>query len=132
MGNNNKNKEKNNFSNLNSGNRAPKFNPYWIYGIVIISFLVIQWFTLGGGPVETNWNEVKTVMLANNDIKKIIIVNEKVAQIYLKETSYDKYASKLNNGFTAPAKTGPHFYFETGPSDVFANNLKEKKQILKK
>ena len=70
MGNNNKNKEKNNFSNLNSGNRAPKFNPYWIYGIVIISFLVIQWFTLGGGPVETNWNEVKTVMLANNDIKK--------------------------------------------------------------
>lgn len=125
MGNNNKNKEKNNFSNLNTGNRAPKFNPYWIYGIVIISFLVIQWFTLGGGPVETNWNEVKTVMLANNDIKKIIIVNEKVAQIYLKETSYDKYASKLNNGFTAPAKTGPHFYFETGPSDVFANNLKE-------
>lgn len=125
MGNNNKNKEKNNFSNLNSGSRAPKFNPYWIYGIVIISFLVIQWFTLGGGPVETNWNEVKTVMLANNDIKKIIIVNEKVAQIYLKESSYDKYAAKLNNGFTAPAKTGPHFYFETGPSDVFANNLKE-------
>jgi cell division protease FtsH len=125
MGNNNKNKEKNNFNNMSSGSRAPKFNPYWIYGVVIISFLVIQWFTLGGGPVETNWNEVKTTMLANNDIKKIIIVNEKEAQIYLKETSYDKYASKLNNGFTAPAKTGPHYFFEIGPPEAFANNLKE-------
>lgn len=125
MGNNNKKKEKNNFSNMSSGNKVPRFNPYWIYGVVIISFLVIQWFTLGGGPVETNWNEVKTTMLANNDIKKIIIVNEKEAQIYLKETSYDKYASKLNNGFTAPAKTGPHYFFEIGPPEAFANNLKE-------
>jgi ATP-dependent metalloprotease FtsH len=80
---------------------------------------------MGSGPVETNWNEVKTTMLANNDIKKIIIINEKEAQIYLKESSYDKYASKLNNGFTSPAKTGPHYYFEIGPPEAFANNLKE-------
>jgi len=80
---------------------------------------------MGSGPVETNWNEVKTTMLANNDVKKIIIINEKEAQIYLKESSYDKYASKLNNGFTSPAKTGPHYYFEIGPPEAFANNLKE-------
>ena len=125
MGNNNKTKEKQNFSNMSSVNKTPKFNPYWIYGIVIISFLAIQWFTLGSGPVETNWNEVKSTMLANNDIKKIIIVNEKEAQIYLKESSYDKYAAKLNTGFTAPAKAGPHYYFEVGPPEAFANNLKE-------
>ena len=69
MANNNKNKEKLNIGNMGSGSKVPKFNPYWIYGVVIIAFLAIQWFTLGGGPVETNWNEVKTTMLANNDIK---------------------------------------------------------------
>lgn len=121
----NNNKSKPSMGSMKPGNKAPKINPYWIYGIIIISFLAIQYFTLGGGPVETNWNEVKTNMLPNNDIKKIIVVNEKEAQIYLKETSYDKYVDKLNNGFTAPPKAGPHYFFETGPAESFANNLKE-------
>jgi len=106
-------------------NKAPKFNLYWIYGVIIISFLAIQWFTLGTDPVETNWKDVKTTMLANNDIKKIIVVNEKEAQVYLKDTSYDKYAAKLNNGFTAPAKIGPHFFFTIGSVDSFEKNLLE-------
>ena len=106
-------------------NKAPKINPYWIYGVIIISFLAIQWFTLGAGPVETNWKDVKTNMIANNDIKKIVVVNEKEAQIYLKDASYDKYAAKLNNGFTAPAKIGPHYFFTIGSVDSFEKNLQE-------
>ena len=106
-------------------NKAPKINPYWIYGVIIISFLAIQWFTLGAGPVETNWKDVKTNMIANNDIKKIVVVNEKEAQIFLKESSYDKYAAKLNNGFTAPAKIGPHYFFTIGSVDSFEKNLQE-------
>jgi cell division protease FtsH len=122
---NNKEKEKSGFGNLRQMSKAPKINPYWIYGVVIIAFLAIQWFTMGAGPVETNWKDVKTTMLANNDVKKIIVVNEKDAQIYLKETSYEKYSSKLNNGFTAPAKTGPHFFFTIGSVDSFEKNLQE-------
>jgi len=106
-------------------NKAPKINPYWIYGVIIISFLAIQWFTLGAGPVETNWKDVKTNMIANNDIKKIVVVNEKEAQIYLKDASYDKYAAKLNNGFTAPAKIGPHYFFTIGSVDSFEKKLQE-------
>lgn len=125
MGNNNNNKEKPNFNSLRPGNKAPKINPYWIYGIIIIAFLAIQWFTLGGGPVETNWKDVKTNMIANNDIKKIIVVNEKEAQIYLKENSYDKYLDKLSKGFTTPTKAGPHFFFTIGSVDSFEKNLQE-------
>lgn len=125
MANNNTNKEKPNFNSLRPGNKAPKINPYWIYGIIIIAFLAIQWFTLGGGPVETNWKDVKTNMIVNNDIKKIIVVNEKEAQIYLKESSYDKYLDKLNKGFTTPTKAGPHFFFTIGSVDSFEKNLQE-------
>jgi len=105
-------------------NKAPKINPYWIYGVIIISFLAIQWFTLGAGPVETNWKDVKT-MIASSDIKKIVVVNEKEAQVYLKDASYEKYAAKLNNGFTAPAKIGPHYFFTIGSVDSFEKNLQE-------
>jgi len=126
MAENKNNKEKSNFGNMRPNmNKAPKINPYWIYGVIIIIFLAIQWFTMGAGPVETNWKDVKTTMLANNDIKKIIVVNEKEAQIYLKESSYEKYSSKLNNGFTAPAKAGPHFFYTIGSVDSFEKNLQE-------
>src|SRR5665648_47230 len=122
---NKKNKEKPNFGNLMPGSKVPKINPYWIYGVVIIAFLAIQWFTMGAGPVETNWKEVRTTMLQDNDIKKITVVNEKEAQIYLKEGSYDKYAAKLNNGFTAPSKAGPQFVFTIGSVDSFEKKLQE-------
>jgi cell division protease FtsH len=126
MAENSNNKEKSNFGNIRPNmNKAPKINPYWIYGVIILIFLAIQWFTMGSGPVETNWKDVKTTMLVNNDIKKIIVVNEKEAQIYLKESSYEKYSAKLNNGFTAPAKSGPHFFFTIGSVDSFEKNLLE-------
>ncbi|MGE5449016.1 MAG: ATP-dependent zinc metalloprotease FtsH [Bacteroidales bacterium] len=106
-------------------NKAPKFNPYWIYGIIIISFLAIQWYTLGAGPVETNWKDVSNTMIANNDIEKIIVVNEKEAQIYLKKDSYPKYKDKLEKGYNAPAEAGPHFYFNIGSVDTFEKNLQK-------
>lgn len=121
----NDNKKKKNLNNNMGLSKAPKFNPYWIYIVLFIAFLVIQWYSMGSGPVETNWKDVKTVMIAGNDIKKIIVVNEKEAQIYLKESSYDKYASKLNTGFSAPTKVGPHYYFTIGSVDSFEKNLQE-------
>ncbi|MDP3432450.1 MAG: ATP-dependent zinc metalloprotease FtsH [Bacteroidota bacterium] len=111
-------------------NNVPKVNPYWIYGVIIIAFLAIQWFTLGAGPVETNWMEVKNTMLQSNDIKKIIVINREEAQIYLKETSYDKYTEKLKNGFTAPAKIGPHFFFTIGSVETFEASLQEAQESL--
>lgn len=105
--------------------KNPKFNPYWIYGIVIIAFFVVQWLSFGSGPVETNWMEVKNTMLANRDIEKIQIINREEAQIYIKESSYEKYRDKLNKGFNSPAKTGPHFFYNIGSVDSFEEKIKD-------
>ncbi|MGQ7870888.1 ATP-dependent zinc metalloprotease FtsH [Sunxiuqinia sp. sy24] len=123
--NNNKNKQRPNLGNFKTGGKPPKFNPYWIYGIVIIIFLAIQFFSFGGGPVKTTWNEVKNTMLVNHDIKRIVVVNRDEAQVYLKEDSYDAYADKLNTGFGAPSKFGPHFVYTIGSVETFESNLQE-------
>ena len=57
-----------NLGNLTGGNKAPKFNPYWIYGIAIIVFLAVQYFSFGSGPVQTNWQTVKNTMLKDQDV----------------------------------------------------------------
>lgn len=119
----NKNKQRPNIGNFKTGSKPPRLNPYWIYGIAIIIFLVIQYFSFGGGPVETNWQEVKSTMLAQHDIEKIVVVNREEAQIYLKEDSYEDYANKLTKGFNAPSKFGPHFYFTIGSVETFEENL---------
>ena len=72
---------------------GPKFNPIYIYGILLIAFFAIQYYTSGGAPVETSWQEVKNTMLKNGDIDKIVVVNKSQSDIYLKEGSYDKYKS---------------------------------------
>jgi cell division protease FtsH len=102
---------------------AFKFNPIYIYGILLVVFLAIQFYGSGGRPVETNWREVKGTMLKNGDIDKIVVINKTEAEIYLKETSYEKYKAKLESNISAPPKIGPHFTFNIGSIEVFESNL---------
>ena len=118
-------------NNLPKGNKkpsgtaknTPKFNPIYIYGILLIAFFAIQYYTNLGTPVETSWQEVKNTMLKNGDIAKIVVVNKSQADIFLKESSFEKYKSKLEQGLGTPTKVGPHFCFTIGSVDVFEKNL---------
>ena len=117
--------------NTNKNKKAPKYNAYWIYGIVAIAFIFVQIY-LGKlrSPVETNWNEVRSTMLINQDIERIVIVNEKKAEIYIKRDRLKNYEHKFVNSFSKPAEIGPHFTFNIGSIDTFARNLREAQENL--
>jgi len=105
---------------------AFKFNPIYIYGILLVVFVYINFvYGTSGKPVETNWREVKNTMLKNGDVEKIVIVNKTEAEIFLKESSYEKYKAKLTQGISEPSKLGPHFTFNIGSVDVFESNLEK-------
>ena len=106
--------------------KAPKFNAYWIYGIVAIAFIFIQFYLNSSrSPIETNWSEVKSTMLANQDIERIVVVNDKKANIFIKKDRLNKYESMFSNNFAKPAETGPHFTFNIGSVETFERNLRE-------
>ncbi|MEI7829657.1 MAG: ATP-dependent metallopeptidase FtsH/Yme1/Tma family protein, partial [Prolixibacteraceae bacterium] len=105
-----------------------KFNPMYIYGVLLLLLVGYNLFSTGGRPAETNWREVKSTMLKNGDIEKIVIVNKTEAEIYLKEASYEKYKAKLSQGLSEPPKAGPHFTFNIGSVDVFESNLEKAQQ----
>lgn len=107
------------------GRFSPKFNPIYIYGIVILIFLALQYFGSGGSPVETSWYELKTTMLKNGDVERIVVVNRESAEVYLKESSYDKYQAKFDESFGAPSKYGPHFNVVIGSVETFETNLEK-------
>ena len=127
---NNQNKPNNPFGNFNpnkkNNGKGPKFNAYWIYGIIAIVFLVVQFYISNTtGPIETNWSEVKSTMLADHDIAKIVVVNDKKANIYIKKDRLDKYKKQFDKSFTKPSEDGPQFTFNIGSVETFEQNLKE-------
>ncbi|HZJ73880.1 MAG TPA: ATP-dependent metallopeptidase FtsH/Yme1/Tma family protein, partial [Perlabentimonas sp.] len=103
-----------------------KFNVYWIYIIIILGILGLQFFYSGKSAVETTWSEVQSKMLYENDIDKLVLVkNLGIVEVYLKNQSLSKYPSKLGENAKNVSPAGPHFYFTVGSIEFFETQLKE-------
>ena len=100
-----------------------KFNFYWIYGILFALIIGYQFFSnadLNTGKLSDN--EFKTI-LKDNDIQKIVIVNDDFAQIILKQEalSKEKHKAKTNSPFFN--KSNPLYEFDFGDLQNFENEL---------
>ncbi len=112
--------------NKKGDGKGPKFNAYWIYGIIAVAFLIIQFYLSNSrGPIETTWSKVKTTMLANHDVERIVVVNEEKANIYIKKDRLENYKAEFEKSFVKPSDIGPQFTFNIGSVESFETNLKE-------
>ncbi|MCF8336170.1 MAG: cell division protein FtsH, partial [Bacteroidales bacterium] len=67
------NKEQNQNKQDNNNKKSyPKFNIYWVYGLIAIFFISLNFMNLGGSPKETTWQEFQRTMLQNQDVEKIV------------------------------------------------------------
>ncbi|MDR2286878.1 MAG: ATP-dependent zinc metalloprotease FtsH [Prevotellaceae bacterium] len=93
-----------------------KFNPYWFYAFLGLIIVSIYMFTGDDGPVETQWNIVRTRMLPNGDVSEItgILNNGKFVrvEIRLKEHKMHEYSDQIN---IRSNTKGAHFYFQAPP-----------------
>jgi len=105
--------------------QMPKFNYYWVYGIIVIIFVLIQ-FMPHDVAVKTTWFAVKNKMLLSHDIEKIVVVNKERAEIYIKKESIsnDKYKELKDRGMFG-VDVGPQYYFEIGDVQQFSDDLRE-------
>ena len=108
-------------------NPKPKFNVYWIYAIIAITFLGMQFFNFGSNPKETNWQQFEREMLQSHDVQKIVVVNRERAEIYIKKDRLDeeKYKDLFDNSFNQVSRSGPHYFFTIGSVEIFEQRLQE-------
>ncbi len=104
----------------NSG--KPKFNFYWVYGILTVLFLAVTFLGGNNTAKETDWGEVKQ-MLVNEDIDKIILVNKEFAEIYIKEDKKSNY--DLKKGESNFAENAADFYYQIGSIETFEKGVQE-------
>ncbi|MFH1159733.1 MAG: ATP-dependent zinc metalloprotease FtsH [bacterium] len=115
--------------NLNpSRKKGPKFSFYWIYAILAIVFIAIQYFNYTNPVKEiTIWTRVEE-MLNNQDVERIVVVNKEKAEIYIKkekiltDTAFKEFNKK---GFGTSSSQNPQYFYQIGSEDIFYSLLKD-------
>ncbi len=108
----------------------PGFNFYWVYAILAIVFIGLQFLNWGGSPVEISQMRFENDMLVlddgRNDIAKINIVNQELVEVFIKPDRLDKeqyedahIATGLSEGTT------PHYVFKIASVENFERLIRE-------
>lgn len=116
----------------NGNKRGPKFNMYWIYGLIVLVLIGLQFF---GGSMDTtekttNWLDFKQNYLEKGLVKKVVVVNKDFAEVYLNHP--DKAAEKPKTGpmgFSSPSAS-PDLKFNIGTYDAFDRNYQAAMQEM--
>ena len=113
----------------NKKGQIPKFNLYWIYGIIAF-FMVSMLFTndLSSSSQETDRRTLIYEYLKNKDVDRIeIIQNKSIAKIYIKESALSerRHEAVSKPVFGEGLNKGPHYIIKIGTSEVFEAKIEE-------
>ncbi|MDL2319617.1 ATP-dependent zinc metalloprotease FtsH [Alistipes sp. OttesenSCG-928-B03] len=98
----------------------PRFNIMWLYGLLMV--FLIWWAVSGEGAksIEVGWNELRP-MIERGDVEKVLVENEKVAHIFLKENVIKKYIEN-NTEYSRLPQKGAQFTYMIPSVEVFENS----------
>ena len=107
-----------------------KFNPYWVYAIIITILLGMSMF---GG--DNSWQSVSKTNISDferflneGDVEEIIVVNQKLAKVTLNSYGLEKNVHKdvkSKNILGQENTSGPHYEFEVGNLELFQRKLEQ-------
>ena len=107
-----------------------KFNPYWVYGIIITILLGMSMF---GG--DSNWQKINKTNISDferflneGDVSEIAVINQKLARVSLNKNGLEKSIHKdvkSKNIFGQENTSGPHYEFEVGNLELFQKKLEQ-------
>lgn len=114
----------NNNNNRENKPNGSKFNSFWIYGIIALLLLAVNYFSITEGqqdPISKNRLEE---MIVNQDVEKLVVLNQKLARIYIKKDklSQDKYKDAATSSLGGGRY---HYWMEIGSVETFDSFIQE-------
>ena len=109
--------------------KLPKFNFYWIYGIVAVILISINLFNPANtGILKSNYSEFKS-FIDNKQVRKVEVINKREARVYIFPDQLDQPPHKDKNipkksVFGGP-NNGPHYIFNIPNNETFSTYLEE-------
>ena len=120
-------------SNKENKPKSPKakFSSYWIYGAVFIALIVFQFLNSDALASKSLSKNKFEEILNDNEIEKILVVNNTTAQIYLTEDALakSKYKDFKTGTFYRPGS--PIYEYNFGDQQNFENEVSKAKEKYK-
>lgn len=114
--------------------RPPRFNIYWVYGLILVVLLIIQFFPFSRSAKLISFEEFNQNMLQTEEVDRLVVVNKEFVEVYIKKDklSEEKYKDVATTSFNT-TNPGPHYRFKVLSVDDFAKKLDESEaQIAQK
>lgn len=104
----------------------------WFYIILSIILIFSILSKYNNVSKEISWLDFDRDMLSNNDVEKIVVVNQSVAEIYIKQDRLSQ--AKYKDVETGYWKTtsGPHYSIQLGSLESFEKKLEEAQKVIPK
>lgn len=105
--------------------KRPKFSAWWIYAAIIFVFLGLNYFSGSGFDEPNKINPDKfEEYLKEGDVKKVEIVNNSIAKVYLTpEAKKKSIHKKAEDKGLFPSTGGPDYEFRFGDLKLFQENI---------
>jgi len=109
------------------GGLKPKFNSYWIIGVILLVMIGLQFLSSSGTLKEIDSNRFFTI-LKNGDIEKLVIVNKEKVEVYIKaerltDLAYEDIKSQKSNSLLG--QSVPQYFYSIISQDVFVTELNQ-------
>ncbi|MCK9204016.1 MAG: ATP-dependent zinc metalloprotease FtsH [Bacteroidales bacterium] len=105
-----------------------KFSFYWIYVLLAIVFIAIQYFNYTSPVKEVTWPRLEE-MLLKQDVDKLVIVNKEKAEIYIKKTKLQSdtmYKEFTKRSFgSSTSSSNPQYFYQISSEEIFHGLLKD-------
>lgn len=128
-----KNKENNPLNKGNQNTNGPgkdpkknKYNSYIIPLVLAVTFILMFYFSGKNEPIKTDWVKVRDEFLLKNEVKSLVVVNEKKVEVTIKEEFLENPEhAKIKNrgGLSGMYKEGPHYQFDIVTVERFLEQL---------
>ncbi len=121
----NQNNEPTNQGGNNNTPKLPKFNGYWIYGLILLLF--ISFFLMNQNETIKNlsYSEFKTKILPSGDVEMATVIrNQNIVEVVIKKDALDKYRDEFGDTYNSITDRGPHFSVKVPSIDAFYDDLR--------
>ncbi|MBK7475196.1 MAG: ATP-dependent zinc metalloprotease FtsH [Haliscomenobacter sp.] len=116
----------NNKKNENTPNTSPpRFNSFWIYGVIALVIIGMQIVALMGASQQPLTLSRLGEMLQARDVEKVVVINKVKAYIYVKKEALKNYEDAAKTNFGGERF---HFYLEIGDVQMFTEFMERQQK----